>query len=105
MAHASDTGLALRRDGTVLHLSGTLDRAAASSAWPSLLPLLEGAQVLDLSAVSRLDSAGLALLAEAAARLSAQGAGPRIVGTAHGLAELCAAYRLDAGLGYAEPTP
>lgn len=99
------TGLALRRDAAVLHLSGTLDRAAASTAWPALLPLLDGTRVLDLSAVKRLDSAGLALLAEIAARLRAQGAAPRIEGTPAGLAELRAAYRLDADLHYADAAP
>ena len=105
MAPAPAPDLALRRDGAVLHLAGTLDRAAPSAAWPALLPLLDGAQALDLSALTRLDSAGLALLAEVAARLSAQGAAPRIDGTPEGLADLCAAYRLNPALGYADPNP
>ena len=104
VAASTGAGLALRRDGAVLHLAGPLDRAAASAAWPRLLPLLDGTQVLDLSAVTRLDSAGLALLAEVAARLSTRGVAVRIDGSPEGLAELCAAYRLDAGLGYADQT-
>ena len=105
MAAPPGPGLSLRREGAVLHLAGTLDRAAVSAAWPAVLPLLDGTQVLDLSAVTRLDSAGLALLAEVAARLSARGVAVRIDGSPEGLAELCAAYRLDAGLGYASPVP
>jgi len=106
MAEAlSATGLSLHREAAVLRLSGPLDRAAASAAWPALSALLDGVQVLDLSAVTRLDSAGLALLAEAVARLSAHGVAPRIEGSPEGLAELRAAYRLDAGLGYAGTAP
>src|SRR5690242_16418314 len=66
MARAEAAGLSLHRDGPVLRLSGVLDRAAATEAWPALLAQLPGAQVLDVAAVQRLDSAGLALLAEAA---------------------------------------
>ena len=31
------TGLSLHRDGPVLRLSGVLDRAAATTAWPALI--------------------------------------------------------------------
>ena len=98
------TGLSLHRDGPVLRLSGVLDRAAATAAWPALLAQLPGAQVLDVAAVQRLDSAGLALLAEAADRLSAQGAAVQVTGAPEGLAELRAAYRLDAALNLDEFT-
>ncbi len=57
MARAEATGLSLHRDGPALRLSGPLDRDAATSAWPALLPLLDGARVLDLNGVTRLDSA------------------------------------------------
>ncbi|MBO9717605.1 MAG: STAS domain-containing protein [Pseudoxanthomonas sp.] len=99
------TGLSLHRDGPALRLSGPLDRDAATSAWPALLPLLDGARMLDLGGVSRLDSAGVALLAEAAARISAQGVVPELAGAPAGLADLRAAYRLDAVLAYADPAP
>jgi phospholipid transport system transporter-binding protein len=97
--------LSLRRDGPVLHLSGILDRAAASAAWPALLPLLDGATSLDLAGVEGLDSAGLALLAEAAARLSMHGEAARLTGTPTGLSELRAAYRLDETLAFADSAP
>lgn len=107
MAHADTaTSLSLRRDGDTLRVAGVLDRAAATAAWPSLLPLLPAAQVLDVTGVERLDSAGLALLAEAAARLSGDGIGAaRVVGAPAGLAELRAAYRLDGALAFADPSP
>jgi len=106
MAHADPApALSLHRDGPILRLSGALDRASATTAWPALQPLLAGAQVLDVSGVQRLDSAGLALLAEVAARLSADGKPAQVVGAPAGLAELRAAYRLDDALAFAEPAP
>lgn len=83
-----------RRDGDVLRLEGLLDRAAVPSVWAGLRPLLSGARSIDASAVSRVDSAGLALLAELAA------GGLRVVGAPAGLAELSTAYRLDTSLGF-----
>jgi len=99
------TTLTARREGAVLRLAGILDRAAATTAWPSLQLLLAGAQVLDLGGVQRLDSAGLALLAEVVARGAAAGHAPRIDGAPAGLAELRAAYRLDEALAFADPAP
>ncbi|KAF1694162.1 STAS domain-containing protein [Pseudoxanthomonas koreensis] len=98
-------GLQLRREGEVLHLAGELDRAAATAAWPSLPPLLAGIRSIDITAVTRLDSAGLALLAEAMTCAAAQGTPPVLHGAPEGLAELRAAYRLDAALGYADAAP
>lgn len=94
----------LRRDGETLALSGVLDRAAATALWPAALPLLAGARALDLREVSRVDSAGLALLAELAARLRAQGqAEVAIHGAPAGLTELSAAYRLASTLDFQSP--
>ena len=59
----------LRREGDTLVLAGVIDRAAAIALWPSASQQLAGARTLDLSAVTGLDSAGLALLAELAAQL------------------------------------
>lgn len=84
----------VRRDGDVLRIDGLLDRAAVPAAWAGLRLQLAGVTAVDVSAVSRVDSAGLALLAELAA------AGLRVTGAPPGLAELSAAYRLDASLGF-----
>ncbi|KWV14209.1 STAS domain-containing protein [Xanthomonas translucens pv. translucens] len=94
----------LRRDGDTLALSGVLDRAAATALWPAALPLLAGARALDLREVSRVDSAGLALLAELAARLHAQGqAEVALHGAPAGLTDLSAAYRLAPTLDFQSP--
>ncbi|AKC86746.1 STAS domain-containing protein [Pseudoxanthomonas suwonensis] len=106
MAHADPaSGLKLDRDGPVLRLAGPLDRTAAIAHWPALPPLLDGVRVLDVSGVQRLDSAGLALLAEACAQVAARGGAPQVVGSPAGLAELRAAYRLDEALAFADPSP
>ena len=55
--------------------------------------------------MTRLDSAGLALLAEAMVRAGTGGDAPRLAGAPEGLADLRAAYRLDAELGYGDATP
>ncbi len=89
----------VQRNGAALVFSGVLDRAAVTALWPSLAKL-DGVQTLDLAAVPRLDSAGLALLAELAARLRAQGITPLIDGTPDGFNELRAAYRLAPSLDF-----
>lgn len=84
----------VRREGDALRLDGLLDRAAVASTWASLRPLLDGVRTVDARGLSGVDSAGLALLAELAAM------GLRVDGAPPGLAELSAAYRLDASLGF-----
>ena len=55
-----------------------------------------GTQVLDVTAVEALDSAGLALLVALAQRTP----GARVEGAPQGLAELLAAYRLTPALAF-----
>lgn len=91
----------LRRDGETLRFGGVLDRAAATELWPQASAQLRGARGFDLSEVTGIDSAGLALLAELAGRLRSQGGQvPTLVGTPPGLEELRAAYRLDDHLDF-----
>jgi phospholipid transport system transporter-binding protein len=88
----------VRLDGARLVFSGALDRPACARLWEQLRLLLGKASTLDLEAVSAVDSAGLALLAEVAARSPVE---VSIVGAPAGFAELRAAYRLDESLGFA----
>ena len=85
---------AVRLDGEVLRFGGTLDRAAVPALWRALDGLRGRARVASLVDVLRVDSAGLALLAELAA------GDVRIEGSPPGLAELRDAYRLDGSLGF-----
>ncbi|MGE8209456.1 MAG: STAS domain-containing protein [Stenotrophomonas rhizophila] len=95
---ASNTA-SVQRTGTALVFSGVLDRAAATALWPSLSSP-EGVRQLDLTAVTRVDSAGLALLAELAARVRAAGGTAEIIGSPTGYNELSAAYRLAPTLDF-----
>ncbi|MEJ7747501.1 MAG: STAS domain-containing protein [Luteimonas sp.] len=92
------TGAAVRRDGDALRFSGALDRPTVAALWSQALPLAGGVLRFDLAAVGHVDSAGLAMLAELAARVG----GPvTVVGDPSNLAELCAAYRLATDLAFA----
>jgi phospholipid transport system transporter-binding protein len=91
------TAARVRRDGDAMVFEGTVDRAACAPLWAQARPLLAGAARINLASVERVDSAGLALLAE----LAALGGIGTIDGVPEGLAELRAAYRLDPALAYA----
>jgi phospholipid transport system transporter-binding protein len=94
-APTEQTGV--RREGEALVFSGALLRAVVATVWPQALASLAGAKRFDLRAVSQVDSAGLAMLAELVERA---GGGTAIDGTPAGLHALCEAYRLDSSLGY-----
>jgi len=98
---------AVRREDGALVLTGALDRAAVTALWSQASAMLAGVRALDLRAVERVDSAGVALLAELASRLRAGGEGqPAVLGAPAGLAELTAAYRLSSTLDFqASPPP
>jgi len=86
------------RDGDALVVTGALVRASVAGAWTRALPLIAGVRRFDLTSVASVDSAGLALLAELAARA---GGGVAVSGQPAGLADLRAAYRLDDTLAFA----
>lgn len=88
----------VERTGETLRFAGALLRDQVAGTWRQALPLLRDARRFDLTAVTRVDSAGVALLAELAARA---GAGLAIDGAPRGLAELRAAYRLQPDLHFA----
>ncbi|MFT3761684.1 MAG: STAS domain-containing protein [Pseudoxanthomonas sp.] len=89
------TEAGLRRDGDALVFAGALDRAAATALWPQASAALDGVKRIVLVSVTTVDSAGLAMLAELAARLRAAGVAPAFEGEPPGLSDLRAAYRLS----------
>ena len=95
----------MQRDGDALVFAGAIDRAAALALWSPATASLAGVQRIVLTKVTTVDSAGLALLAELAARLRAAGTAPRIEGEPPGLPDLRAAYRLTPGLDFPGATP
>ena len=94
---SADAGTSAERAGALLRLRGRLDRDSVPALWPQALRALDGAQGLELHGVDALDSAGLALLSELAARIASRGP-MRIEGAPSGLAALCAAYRMTPDL-------
>lgn len=92
------TPLAVARDGDTLVVTGALLRPSVAAAWARALPLIAGVARIDLTRVPSVDSAGMALVAELAARA---GHGVTVAGQPAGLAELRAAYRLDDAFGFA----
>lgn len=86
-------------DGT-LRLQGELDRDAATALWPRLGTMAGNVRRVDLAGVTGIDSAGVALLAELAARVRQQGHVLVLDGAPAGLNELRAAYRLGADLDF-----
>ena len=95
---ASDAMPGVTRDGDTLVFSGALSREAVAGLWPRALAQVAGARRISLEHVASVDSAGLALLAELAARA---GDGLTVVGSPPGLAELRDAYRLGPTLAFA----
>lgn len=85
----------MTRDAETLVFRGALARSAVAALWRQAQPLRAGMRRLDLTAVTYVDSAGLALLAELASD------GIAVTGEPTGLAELRAAYRLDECLAFA----
>ncbi|MCF5090843.1 MULTISPECIES: STAS domain-containing protein [Stenotrophomonas] len=87
-------------EGDTLRLRGALDRAAVIALWPQLQALPAQLSRLELAEVERVDSAGLALLAELAARARQGGHPLTISGAPAGYNELSAAYRLSPDLDF-----
>ena len=90
-------GASVERAGDALRFAGALLRADVAALWKQATTQLEGVRRFDLNAVTRVDSAGVALLAALADRCG----GILIDGLPTGLAELRAAYRLTPTLGFA----
>lgn len=82
--------------GETLRFGGALLRGGIAALWPQVPTALDGVQRFDLTAVERIDSAGLALVSLLAARCGAV----EIDGSPEGYAELRAAYRLGHGLAF-----
>lgn len=90
--------VSIAREGDTLRFSGALLGDAVAAAWRAAGSLLQGVQRFDLRAVSRVDSAGVALLSELAGRCAG---GVALDGDPEGLSELRAAYRLAPSLAFA----
>ena len=90
-------GASVERVGEALRFAGALLRADVAPLWKQATTRLDGVRRFDLNAVTRVDSAGVALLAALADRCGEI----QIDGLPTGLAELRAAYRLTPALAFA----
>lgn len=88
----------VERGGDTLRFAGALLRHDSAGLWRRALPQVDGVRRFDLAAVARVDSAGVALLAELAERA---GGDIAISGDPPGLTALRTAYRLTPGLAFA----
>lgn len=88
----------VQRDGDAVSFTGRLDRDSVPALWRALGTTGAPARSVRLQQVEAVDSAGIALLAELAARSPD---GLVVEGTPAGLAELRDAYRLDEQLRFA----
>ncbi len=86
----------IARTGETLRFGGALLRGGIAALWPQVPAALDGVQRIDLTAVERIDSAGLALVSLLASRCGTV----TIDGNPEGFAELRAAYRLGQGLAF-----
>ena len=86
----------VRRDGDTLRFEGELVAAAIRDTWTQASTALAGVRRFDVTAVRRVDSAGVALLAE----LGERAGNVAIEGDPAGLAALRAAYRLTPTLAF-----
>ncbi len=87
----------LARDADTLRFVGELLTPRIRDAWTRALPMLGGVRRFDVTGVTQVDSAGIALLAELAQRSG----GVAVDGDPAGLSALRAAYRLTPTLEYA----
>ena len=96
--HNAHVAATQRMQGDTLHLGGRLQRDAVPALWAALMADANAHANLvqiDLVQVDALDTAGLALLVEIAARTRrARGAAPNILHPPAGYDALCAAYRI-----------
>lgn len=84
--------------GETLHLSGRLQRDSVTALWAAL-PRAQGIGAIDLSGVTALDTAGLALLVCVVRRATEHvTARPVLLHPPSSYASLCAAYRIGSAL-------
>lgn len=86
------------REGERFALQGELDQDLLVPLWEARDSVTQGARVLDLTAVSRVDTAGLALLIHLIALMRKQGAEVALEGMSDNLSTLISLYNLPADL-------
>jgi phospholipid transport system transporter-binding protein len=90
--------LSWNRDGERLALRGELDQEFILSLWNARAQATEGVSIIDLNEVTRVDSAGVALLVHFVALIRRQGKEAQLVGKSENLQTLVSLYNLPADM-------
>ncbi|AJF75100.1 MULTISPECIES: lipid asymmetry maintenance protein MlaB [Raoultella] len=90
--------LSWTRSGERLALQGELDQDLLVPLWDDRLQVTEGVSTIDLNAVTRVDTAGLALLVHFVALIRRQGREAQLIGKSDNLQTLIALYNLPADM-------
>ncbi|MEL4016266.1 lipid asymmetry maintenance protein MlaB [Dryocola clanedunensis] len=90
--------LSWTREGSTLRLAGELDSETVQTLWADRHKVMGGVQSLDLSDLSRVDTAGVALLIHLIAQARRQGNEVTLHGASDKLQTLVQLYNLPQGL-------
>ena len=90
--------LSWARDGETLALRGELDQDLLVPLWEARAQATDGVSSIDLSAVTRVDTAGLALLVHFIALIRRQGGEAKLTGQSENLQTLVRLYNLPADM-------
>lgn len=88
--------LSWTRDGERLALQGELDQDVLNPLWDARAEALQGVSVIDLTALTRVDTAGVALLVHFIALLKKQGRAVKLEGVSDNVLTLAQLYNLPA---------
>ena len=86
--------LSWSREGETLKLSGELDQDLLNPLWDKRHEAMQGVTLIDLSDVSRVDTAGVALLAHLVATGKKQGSSVTLTGVSDNVITLAQLYNL-----------
>jgi len=87
--------LSWQREASTLLLKGELDRDTLLSLWQQRDTLIKDVDIIDVAALERVDSSGLALLVHLREIARAQGITPRFAGISDKLQSLITLYHLQ----------
>jgi len=82
------------REGERLSLQGELDQDVLNPLWEARVQAMQGVSVIDLSALSRVDTAGVALLVHLIAEARQQGQSVTLAGVSDKVVTLAQLYNL-----------
>ena len=86
--------LSWSREGETLKLTGELDQDLLNPLWDKRFEAMQGVTVIDLSGISRVDTAGVALLAHLVAVGKKQGTSVKLHGASDNVVTLAQLYNL-----------